>query len=87
MALRHYSLITKAMAKLRRSDMLKLLSHIPFGIKNDPAAVGETLRRHDNKVIACQKDKQFGLEASLGPSNELRNFASTLQRLNRERDS
>gem|GEM_PF-5519700 len=35
----------KPRAKLRRSDMLKLLSRIPFGIKNDPAAVGDSAPR------------------------------------------
>jgi hypothetical protein len=46
-----YSLIPKARAKLRRSDMLKLPSQVRMELKVIPQQ-RESPRRHDNKVIA-----------------------------------
>jgi hypothetical protein len=50
-----YSLITKARAMLRRSDMLKLLSHIRLELKGFPQR-RETPLRQDNRIIADKKD-------------------------------
>jgi len=47
-----YSLITKARAKLHRSDMLKLPILVRLELNVIPQQRWKTPRRHDNKIIA-----------------------------------
>ena len=53
-----YSLITKAIAKLHHSDMLKLPILVRLELNAIPQQ-RETPRRHDNKIIARATDQDY----------------------------